>query len=224
MGQRSRVMMSFWDATPFDSLIVLAMIQIAPRLCDKSIVPGRTLRFGAVSWNALRRRLTRAAVCAAAGGSVVAIAGCGSLVAISSAIPTPAQLACTNPGPALQSESFSIAQPLSTTPDGLRYADISVGCGAQAEAGSVVTVQYTGWLESGQQFDTSRKAGRNPLTYQLGARRIIPGLELGVVGMKVGGKRRLAIPSALAFGPTGRPPLVPPNATLIMNIELVALR
>jgi hypothetical protein len=200
------------------------MIQIAPRLRDKSIVPGRTLRFGAVSWNALRRKLMRAAVCAAAGGSVLAIAGCGSLVAISSAIPKPAQLACTNPGPALQNESFSISQPLSATPDGLRYADISVGCGAQAAAGSVVTVQYTGWLESGQQFDTSRKAGHNPLTYQLGARRIIPGLELGVVGMKVGGKRRLVIPPGLAFGTTGRPPLVPPNATLIMNIELVGLR
>jgi hypothetical protein len=224
MGQRSRVMMSFWDATPFDSLIVLAMILIAPRLRDKSIVPASTLRFGAVSWNALRGKLTRAAMCAATCGSALAIAGCGSLVAISSAIPTPAKPVCANAGPALQSEAFSISQPLSTTPEGLRYADISVGCGAQAKAGSVVTVQYTGWLESGQEFDTSRKAGHNPLSYQLGAGRIIPGLELGAVGMKVGGKRRLAIPPELAFGTTGRPPLVPPNATLIMNIELVALR
>ncbi|TMC50566.1 MAG: FKBP-type peptidyl-prolyl cis-trans isomerase [Chloroflexi bacterium] len=105
---------------------------------------------------------------------------------------------------------------------GLKVGDIERGTGAAAQAGETLTVQYTGWLDSNDQlFDTSRRSGRQPFTFVLGRGEVIKGWDQGLVGMRVGGKRRLVIPPALAYGSAGRSP-IPPNATLIFDIELVS--
>jgi FKBP-type peptidyl-prolyl cis-trans isomerase len=116
-----------------------------------------------------------------------------------------------------------------TYPDGLKVSDIKVGTGAGAVAGENAEVQYTGWLTSCQQFDSSRTSGRTPFTFQLGQSQVIAGWDEGLLGMKVGGKRRLVIPSDLAYGPNGQTDqttgatIIPPNATLIFEIELLSL-
>ena len=98
--------------------------------------------------------------------------------------------------------------------------DIVVGEGAEAESGKNVTVHYTGNLESGKQFDSSRNRG--PFSFRLGAGQVIKGWDTGVKGMKVGGKRKLTIPSDLAYGSrdVGNG-LIPPNSTLIFEVELL---
>jgi peptidylprolyl isomerase len=110
-----------------------------------------------------------------------------------------------------------------TTPSGLQYEDIKVGTGAEAKKGQTVSVHYTGTLENGTKFDSSRDAGR-PIEFPLGAGRVIAGWEEGIAGMKVGGQRKLTIPPNLAYGAQGRPPVIPPNATLIFDVELVDVR
>jgi len=166
--------------------------------------------------------MARLLLCAAAGATLAAVSGCGALVAISN--PTPTPLHCAKAQPAIPDDVFATSVTLQPGSNGLRFGDIKVGSGPAAQAGQVVSLQYTGWFQTGCEFDSSRVPGHVPLQFQLGGGQIIPGLELGVVGMQVGGKRRLEIPPTLAFGATGRPPLVPPNATLIMNIELVSVR
>jgi peptidylprolyl isomerase len=110
---------------------------------------------------------------------------------------------------------------LTTLPDGLKYQDITVGSGAQPTSGQKVTVNYTGWLENGTKFDSS--LDRNmPFTFTLGQGQVIKGWDEGVAPMKMGGKRRLVIPAALAYGASGRPPTIPPNATLIFDIDLLS--
>ncbi len=105
------------------------------------------------------------------------------------------------------------------TESGLSITDIAVGEGDQAKQGQTVTVNYTGTLENGDQFDTS--IGRAPFSFPLGAGRVIKGWDEGVVGMKVGGKRRLTIPPELGYGSRGAGNVIPPNATLIFEIELL---
>ncbi len=108
--------------------------------------------------------------------------------------------------------------------------DVRVGTGADAAVGQSVTVHFTGWLfdprlseQKGQQFDTS--VGREALTFTLGAGQVITGFDRGVVGMKVGGQRRLVIPPDLAFGPAGSAGgVVPPNATLLFDVELLEVQ
>ncbi|MGE3275296.1 MAG: FKBP-type peptidyl-prolyl cis-trans isomerase [Vicinamibacterales bacterium] len=107
--------------------------------------------------------------------------------------------------------------------------DLTVGTGAEAVVGSRVTVNYTGWLydtsaseNKGRQFDTS--AGRGPLGFTVGGGGVIRGWDQGVVGMKVGGRRRLVIPPELAYGSTGAGNgVIPPNATLVFDIELLSV-
>ena len=106
--------------------------------------------------------------------------------------------------------------------------DIRVGTGTEATTGRNVAVNYTGWLYNpsgtdgkGQQFDTS--AGRAPLTFVVGSNQVIPGFSQGVQGMRVGGFRRVVLPPSLAYGATGNGP-IPPNATLVFDIELVAVQ
>jgi peptidylprolyl isomerase len=106
-----------------------------------------------------------------------------------------------------------------TTESGLQYYDIVKGTGTTAEAGNTVSVHYSGWLEDGTQFDSSVDRGE-PFTLTLGAGGVIPGWEEGLLGMQVGGKRQLRIPAALAYGETGSGP-IPPNATIIFDIELL---
>lgn len=109
------------------------------------------------------------------------------------------------------------------TADGLEYWDIKVGTGATAAAGQSVKVHYTGWLTDGKKFDSSVDRGQ-PFTFNLGAGQVIKGWDEGVAGMKVGGKRQLRIPSDLAYGPNGRPPVIPPAATLIFDVELLGVQ
>ena len=119
------------------------------------------------------------------------------------------------------------AQSTVTTPTGLKYEDQVVGTGAEAKAGQTVDVHYTGWLDQngqpGKKFDSSRDRGE-PLSFGLGARQVIAGWDQGVAGMKVGGKRRLIIPPELGYGARGAGGVVPPNATLIFDVELMRVR
>jgi len=101
----------------------------------------------------------------------------------------------------------------------LQIKDIKVGKGAVARAGDSVTVDYTGTLTNGKKFDSS--IGRAPFTFHLGAHEVIVGWDQGVAGMKVGGTRKLTIPYALAYGEAGRPPVIPPKATLIFVVKLL---
>lgn len=105
----------------------------------------------------------------------------------------------------------------------LMITDTQTGTGAEAVNGTMVSVHYTGMLEDGSVFDSSIPRGE-PITFQLGAGMVIQGWEQGILGMKVGGKRHLVIPSDLAYGPQGRPPVIPANATLIFDVELVGVQ
>jgi FKBP-type peptidyl-prolyl cis-trans isomerase len=105
-------------------------------------------------------------------------------------------------------------------PTELKIKDKVVGKGVAAKTGDAVTVDYTGWLVDGTQFDSS--IGRAPFKFTLGAGMVIEGWDTGVVGMKVGGVRTLTIPSALAYGPQGRAP-IPPNATLVFDVKLLKI-
>lgn len=98
--------------------------------------------------------------------------------------------------------------------------DLTVGSGVEATTGKEVTVHYTGWLEDGTKFDSSVDRGQ-PFVFGLGQGRVIRGWDQGVVGMKVGGKRKLTIPAELGYGARGAGEVIPPNATLIFDVELL---
>jgi FKBP-type peptidyl-prolyl cis-trans isomerase len=102
----------------------------------------------------------------------------------------------------------------------LKIEDLTVGSGAEAKKGSTVHVHYVGTLLDGTKFDSSRDRGE-PFTFRLGAGMVIKGWDQGVAGMKVGGLRRLTIPSDLAYGDRGYPGVIPPRATLVFEVELV---
>ena len=110
-----------------------------------------------------------------------------------------------------------------TTTSGLQYEDLSEGAGAAAKAGDSIEVHYTGWLANGTKFDSSLDRGR-PFGFQLGAGRVIKGWDEGVAGMKVGGKRKLVIPAALGYGARGASGVIPPNAELTFEVELLGIR
>jgi len=117
----------------------------------------------------------------------------------------------------------ALAGTVVTTASGLQYQDVVVGTGAEAKAGNTVSVHYTGWLTDGTQFDSSRDRGQ-PIEFQIGTPYIIQGWNEGITGMKVGGKRKLTIPPSIAYGAEGRPPVIPPNATLKFDIELMGVK
>jgi FKBP-type peptidyl-prolyl cis-trans isomerase len=108
------------------------------------------------------------------------------------------------------------------TPSGLVYWDIRVGNGESAKEGSRVRVHYTGWLTTGKKFDSSVDAGK-PFDFTIGNGEVIKGWEDGITGMRVGGKRQLRIPPELGYGADGYPPAIPPNATLIFDIQLLGV-
>jgi len=109
-----------------------------------------------------------------------------------------------------------------TTDSGLIIEDIVVGEGAVAEAGQQVSVHYTGWLLDGTKFDSS-KDRNDPFDFGLGRRQVIAGWDEGVQGMKIGGTRKLTIPSQLGYGARGAGGLIPPNATLVFEVELLGI-
>jgi FKBP-type peptidyl-prolyl cis-trans isomerase FkpA len=115
------------------------------------------------------------------------------------------------------------ADSLTRTPTGLAYEDVETGSGEEATPGKVAVVHYTGWLTDGTKFDSSRDRGE-PFSFPLGAGQVIPGWDQGVAGMKVGGRRKLVIPPELGYGETGSPPVIPPSATLVFDVELVDLK
>ena len=107
-----------------------------------------------------------------------------------------------------------------TTPSGAEYWDLKVGTGVAASSGKAVRVHYTGWLTDGKKFDSSVDRGQ-PFMFTLGAGQVIKGWDEGVTGMKVGGKRQLRIPPQLGYGARGAGGVIPPNATLIFDVELL---
>jgi peptidylprolyl isomerase len=160
-----------------------------------------------------------------------ALAALAALLLVSCGYPDPnansgavATTQQTTPTPVAGSDSFDegAGKPVITLPDGLKYINLKVGDGALATANSTVSVHYTGWLASGQKFDSSRDRGQ-PFEVQLGQGQVIEGWDEGIPGMKVGGRRKLIIPPALAYKDQGYPPTIPPNATLTFTIELLAV-
>jgi len=110
-----------------------------------------------------------------------------------------------------------------TTPSGLIYEDVVVGTGATATAGHTVVVNYTGWLTNGTKFDSS-KDRNEPFEFRLGAGQVIRGWDEGVAGMKEGGERKLTIPAELGYGARGAGGVIPPNAVLIFDVELIKVK
>ncbi|MBK8117897.1 MAG: FKBP-type peptidyl-prolyl cis-trans isomerase [Sulfuritalea sp.] len=109
-----------------------------------------------------------------------------------------------------------------TTASGLVIEELVVGEGAEASAGQTVSVHYTGWLTDGSKFDSSKDRDE-PFEFQLGGRRVIAGWDEGVQGMRIGGTRKLTIPPALGYGTRGAGGVIPPNATLVFEVELLGL-
>lgn len=109
-----------------------------------------------------------------------------------------------------------------TTASGLQIEEIQVGTGDEAQAGQFVTVHYTGWLTNGKKFDSSKDRSE-PFEFSLGEGMVIAGWDEGVQGMKVGGTRKLTIPPQLGYGARGAGGVIPPNATLVFEVELLGV-
>ena len=113
--------------------------------------------------------------------------------------------------------------PSTTTASGLQIEELTVGSGNAATAGKKVSVHYTGWLTNGTKFDSSKDRGE-PFVFPLGQGHVIKGWDEGVAGMKVGGKRKLTIPPQLGYGARGAGGVIPPNATLVFEVELLDVK
>jgi peptidylprolyl isomerase len=138
-----------------------------------------------------------------------------------------AALAFTSLGTiAMTDDAFAQSKPV-TTPSGLQMTDTKAGTGAQPKSGQTAVVHYTGWLynngQKGQKFDSSVDRGQ-PFEFPVGAGRVIRGWDEGVASMKVGGKRTLVIPPELGYGARGAGGVIPPNATLIFDVELLGVK
>ncbi|WP_136527052.1 FKBP-type peptidyl-prolyl cis-trans isomerase [Geomonas ferrireducens] len=135
------------------------------------------------------------------------------------AIPACSQKEPTKLAAAEKTEKKSAAGAV-TTASGLSYTDLVVGTGASPTSGKSVTVHYTGTLENGSKFDSSLDRGQ-PFVFRIGAGEVIPGWDEGVMSMKVGGKRKLVVPPQLGYGANGAGGVIPPNATLVFEVELL---
>jgi peptidylprolyl isomerase len=120
----------------------------------------------------------------------------------------------------VKAKDKAVASKTVTTASGLKYVDVKVGSGASPVKGKQVKVHYTGTLENGKKFDSS--VDRNePFSFVIGLGQVIPGWDEGVMSMKVGGKRKLIIPAKLGYGASGAGSVIPPNATLLFDVELL---
>ena len=119
-----------------------------------------------------------------------------------------------------QAQDTSQNPSMTITPSGLKIIDVQIGTGREALANTNVTVHYDGRLEDGKEFDSSRRRGQ-PFQFRLGAGQVIQGWDEGLVGMKEGGKRQLVIPPELGYGQQGAGGVIPPNATLVFDVELL---
>ena len=156
---------------------------------------------------------------AAAIGLALILVGCNQQKASTTTDSSPStQSSSSAPSSAPATTAPGSAQEI-TTRSGLKMTDLKVGEGAVAESGSNVSVQYSGWLTDGTPFDSS--VGRAPFTFRIGAGQVIPGWDEGVKGMRVGGKRKLTIPPDLGYGASGAGGVIPPNATLVFEVELL---
>ncbi len=127
---------------------------------------------------------------------------------------------CNNPAPGAAPAGSAKEV---TLQDGLKYTDDVVGTGTEATTGKTAVVHYTGWLSDGKKFDSSKDRNQ-PFSFPLGRGQVIKGWDEGVVGMKVGGKRTLIIPPSLGYGAQGAGGVIPPNATLKFEVELIDVR
>ncbi len=139
--------------------------------------------------------------------------------ALSLALALTALLGCSTPKTPISPPGPSAVR----TASGLTYEDPKPGNGDEAERGDTVAVHYTGWLEDGTEFDTSRSRGQ-AFEFELGAGAVIKGWDEGVAGMRVGGQRRLFIPAALGYGDRGAGGVIPPGAALVFDVELIEIR
>ncbi|QSJ16320.1 FKBP-type peptidyl-prolyl cis-trans isomerase [Nostoc sp. UHCC 0702] len=135
---------------------------------------------------------------------------------------TPASTSVTENNTLIASKPMSDANVV-TTPSGLKYKDLEEGTGETPKTGQTVTVHYTGTLENGKKFDSSRDRGE-PFKFKIGVGQVISGWDEGVGTMKVGGRRELIIPPELGYGASGAGGVIPPNATLIFDVELLGLK
>ena len=149
--------------------------------------------------------------------AAISLTGCSN--ATDASVPAPAQSEQPSAQEATSASSPTAAEDVTT----LQIEDVVVGKGATATSGKTVTVDYTGWLTDGTKFDSSVDSGK-PFSFVLGKGQVIAGWDKGVAGMKVGGKRKLAIPPAMGYGAEGAGGVIPPNATLIFDVELLAVK
>ena len=146
--------------------------------------------------------------------------------AIQAESPQPAASASAQPAPTATAKPAETQKPAEAPPpsnEKLVIKDLVVGKGTEAKTGDSVKVHYVGTLPDGKEFDSSKKNNK-PFDFELGAGRVIKGWDQGVAGMKIGGKRKLTVPPSLGYGARGFPPVIPPNATLIFDVELLEVK
>jgi peptidylprolyl isomerase len=136
---------------------------------------------------------------------------------------TPAVTPAETPAETVEGGPPEVSGEPTVTESGLQYIDIEVGTGDTPQPGQTVEVHYTGWLADGTKFDSSLDRGQ-PFSFPIGTGQVIDGWDEGVASMKVGGKRRLIIPPELAYGEAGYPGVIPANAELIFDVELLAIK
>jgi peptidylprolyl isomerase len=195
------------------AILILAMLGIAALIagCGSSSSSSSTITIG--NENAADTALAKSAETGGAAGSTKEKCPSGT--------PTPCALAAKTPTSGPLSKEPKVTPPSGPAPATLEKKDLIVGTGAEATAGQTVTVNYVGVLyHGGKEFDASWKRNE-PFTFPLGKGAVIAGWDQGVVGMKVGGRRELVIPAALAYGAKGSPPTIPPNEPLVFVVDLL---
>ena len=159
-------------------------------------------------------------------GFLALVAGLGLVATVAAACGDDGEEA--SPTPAASGTQAAVGSPAASeeatvTASGLQIIDLKVGSGALPQTGQTVVVHYTGWLADGTKFDSSVDRGQ-PFSFTIGTGQVIDGWDEGVATMKVGGKRRLIIPPDLGYGASGRPPIIPANAELTFDVELLEIK